>query len=114
MLCFKMNLEYARIEICIDREFIFFNCCFKLSNMLMRVLLHLFICTALRAHMIVVEALYKINYYYYYDSHWLSPLFVRLKRQISLCAADRQTDRNRQTERTRNRIALQNFNFKNL
>ena len=111
MLCFKMNLEYARIEICIDREFIFLNC-FRLSNMLMRVLLHLFICTALRAHMIVVEA--KIIYYYYYDSHWLSPLFVRLKRQICLCAADRQTDRNRQTERTRNRIALQNFIFKNL
>ena len=29
-------------------------------------LLHLLICTALRAHIIVVEALYKINYYYYY------------------------------------------------
>ena len=27
--------------------------------------LHLLICTALRAHIIVVEALYKINYYYY-------------------------------------------------
>ena len=32
----------------------------------MCVLLHLLICTALRAHIIVVEALYKINYYYYY------------------------------------------------
>ena len=31
----------------------------------MCVLLHLLICTALRAHIIVVEALYKINYYYY-------------------------------------------------
>ena len=29
-------------------------------------LLHLLICTALRAHVIVVEALYKINCYYYY------------------------------------------------
>ena len=33
--------------------------------MLMCILLHLLICTALRAHIIVVEALYKINYYYY-------------------------------------------------
>ena len=32
----------------------------------MCVLLHLLICTALRAHIIVAEALYKINYYYYY------------------------------------------------
>ena len=32
----------------------------------MCVLLHLLICTALRAHIIVVEALYKRNYYYYY------------------------------------------------
>ena len=32
----------------------------------MCVLLHLLICTALRAHIIVVEALYKINYYNYY------------------------------------------------
>ena len=32
----------------------------------MCVLLHLLICTVLRAHIIVVEALYKINYYYYY------------------------------------------------
>ena len=32
----------------------------------MCVLLHLLICIALRAHIIVVEALYKINYYYYY------------------------------------------------
>ena len=31
----------------------------------MCVLVHLLICTALRAHIIVVEALYKINYYYY-------------------------------------------------
>ena len=31
----------------------------------MCVLLHLLICTALRAHIFVVEALYKINYYYY-------------------------------------------------
>ena len=30
----------------------------------MCVLLHLLICTALRAHIIVVEALYKIHYYY--------------------------------------------------
>ena len=30
----------------------------------MCVLLHLLICTALRAHIIVVETLYKINYYY--------------------------------------------------
>ena len=36
------------------------------GNILMRVLLHLLICTSLRAHVIVVEALYKINYYYYY------------------------------------------------
>ena len=32
----------------------------------MCVLLHLLICTALRAHIIVVKALYKINYYCYY------------------------------------------------
>ena len=32
--------------------------------MLMCVLLHLLICTALRAHIIIVEALYKINYHY--------------------------------------------------
>ena len=32
----------------------------------MCVLLHLLICTALRAHIIVVVALYKIKYYYYY------------------------------------------------
>ena len=32
----------------------------------MCVLLHLFICAALRAHVIVAEALYKVNYYYYY------------------------------------------------
>ena len=32
-------------------------------------LLHLLICTALRAHIIVVEALYKINYYYYIVKH---------------------------------------------
>ena len=32
----------------------------------MCVLLHLLICTVLRAHIIVVEALYKINCYYYY------------------------------------------------
>ena len=31
----------------------------------MCVLLHLLICTVLRAHIIIVEALYKINYYYY-------------------------------------------------
>ena len=31
----------------------------------MCVLLHLLICTALRAHIIVVEALYEINNYYY-------------------------------------------------
>ena len=30
----------------------------------MYVLLHLLICTALRAHIIVVETLYKLNYYY--------------------------------------------------
>ena len=30
-------------------------------------LLHLLICTALRAHIIVVEALCKINYHYYDD-----------------------------------------------
>ena len=29
-------------------------------------LLHLLNCTAQRAHKIVVEVLYKINYYYYY------------------------------------------------
>ena len=32
----------------------------------MRVLSRFVICTALRAHVIVVEVLYKINYYYYY------------------------------------------------
>ena len=32
--------------------------------MLMCVLLQFLICTVLRAHIIVVEALYKINYYY--------------------------------------------------
>ena len=37
----------------------------------MCVLLHLLICTALRAHIIVVEALYKINYYYYYYYYYL-------------------------------------------
>ena len=43
------------------REFIFLNCCFRLIEViLMCVLLHLLICTALRAHIIVVEALYKI------------------------------------------------------
>ena len=31
----------------------------------MCVLLNLLICTALRAHIVVVEVLYKINYYYY-------------------------------------------------
>ena len=55
-----MNLECACIEICIDRENLsFLNC-----NILMCVLLYLLICTALRAHIIVVEALYKIHYYY--------------------------------------------------
>ena len=38
----------------------------SLSYILMCVLLHLLICTALRAHISVVDALYKINYYYYY------------------------------------------------
>ena len=57
MLCFKMNLEYECIEICTDRVNL---------SMLMCVLLHLLICTVLRAHTIVVEALYKTNYYY----HW--------------------------------------------
>ena len=33
--------------------------------MLMCVLLHLLICTALRTHIIVVEVLYKMNNYYY-------------------------------------------------
>ena len=37
----------------------------------MCVLLHLLICTVLRAHIIVVEALYKINYYYYYCTNFL-------------------------------------------
>ena len=32
------------------------------------VLLHLLICTVLRAHIIAVEALYKINYCYYYPN----------------------------------------------
>ena len=38
----------------------------------MCVLLHLLICTALKAHIIVVEALYKINDYYYnkIDASW--------------------------------------------
>ena len=36
----------------------------------MCVLLHSLICTALRAHIIVVEALYKIIYYYYYYVHY--------------------------------------------
>ena len=34
--------------------------------MLMCVLLHFVICIVLRAHVIVVEVLYKINYYDYY------------------------------------------------
>ena len=58
MLCFKMNLEYACIEIYIIDSV-------NLS-MLMCVLLLLLICTVLRAHIIVVMVLYKINYYY----HW--------------------------------------------
>ena len=33
--------------------------------MLMCILLHLLICTTLGAHIIVVEALYKIHYCYY-------------------------------------------------
>ena len=33
----------------------------------MCVLLHLLICTAVRAHIIIVEELYKINYYYRYS-----------------------------------------------
>ena len=64
MLCFKMNLVNACIEICIDRIYVLFQA--NLSNILMCVLSHLLICTALRAHIIVVEALYKIKYYYYY------------------------------------------------
>ena len=35
-----------------------------LSNILMYILLHLLIWTALRAHISVVQALYKINHYY--------------------------------------------------
>ena len=48
----------------------------------MCVLLHLLICTALRAHIIVVEALYKINYYYYYiafvSERSFAPCFIEL------------------------------------
>ena len=39
----------------------------NLSNTLMCVLLNLLICTALRAHIIVVEAIHKINCYYMYE-----------------------------------------------
>ena len=57
------ELKYVLIErICLLKLLFSAN----LSNMLMCVLLHLFICAALRAHVIVAEALYKVNYYYYY------------------------------------------------
>ena len=47
----------------------------------MCVLLHLLICTALRAHIIVVEALYKINYYYYYLTDWTLSVTVKKKKK---------------------------------
>ena len=56
------ELKYVQIErIHLFKLLLWAN----LSNILMWVLSHLLICTALRAHIIVVEALYKINYYYY-------------------------------------------------
>ena len=55
------ELKYVQIE-----RIYLFKLLFQanLSNMLMCVLLHLLICTVLRAHITVVEVLYKINYYY--------------------------------------------------
>ena len=58
----------------------------KVSNILMCVLLHLLICTALRAHTIVVEALYKINYYYYYYYHYIIKGNIQgARRHVSVC-----------------------------
>ena len=53
MLCFKMNLNYACIEICIDRVNLSFKTVLgllSLSKILMCVLLYFLICTAARAH----------------------------------------------------------------
>ena len=66
------ELKYVQIE-----RIYLFKLLFQanFSNTLMCVLLHLLIGTALRAHIIVVEALYEIHYYYYYQ-HSDHPLFV--------------------------------------
>ena len=66
--------SYAAIN-CLWLE-TFFNFCFRLnlksSNILMCLLLYLLICTVLRAHIIVVDALHKIyNYYYYPTKPWV-------------------------------------------
>jgi len=47
----------------------------NLSNTLMCVLLNLLICTALRAHIIVVEAIQKINCYYMYEEQTYLSLY---------------------------------------
>ena len=62
-------LKYVQIE-----WIYLFKFLFQSSNILMCLLLHLLICTALRlrAHIIVVEALHKIyNYYYYHTKPWV-------------------------------------------
>ena len=51
----------------------------------MCVLLHLLICTALRAHIIVVGALYKINYYYHFDVTKMSYVMEGTYRSSQFC-----------------------------
>ena len=55
------TLKYVQTEIIFLFKLLM---CANLTNILMCVLLRLLICTALRARIIVVEALYKMNYYY--------------------------------------------------
>ena len=51
----------------------------------MCVLLHFLICTALRVHLIVVEALYKINYYYHFDVTKMSYVMEGTSRSSQFC-----------------------------
>ena len=56
-----------------------------LSNILMCVLLQMLICTVLRAHITVVEALNKINhYYFYYLQNFLALLSISTPAQTQL------------------------------
>ena len=80
------ELKYVLME-----RIYLFKLLFKLSNMLMCVLLHLFICATLRAHIIVVEALYKINsssYYYYHYYYSLLYKFLNSTAPVYLTDLD--------------------------